>query len=171
MANRDNPSGFTPIGTLNGGNYSPRRYKLSGSSGAIGIGDALAQGANGVAVITATGDRVAAVSLEQSAANATGDILAVPVPGVMFRVQADGNTIEEDIGQLADIVVTTLNTTTGRSNHELDTSVQSTATQVLRIIDKDDRPVDDNDWGTWVDLLVTFQENEYVNTAAGTPGV
>ena len=167
MANRDNPSGFTPVSTLTGGGYSTRRYKLSGSSNRIFVGDRMRLTADGVAHASAS-QRVVAVSLEDAAASATGDIVGVPVMGVLFRVQSDGNTVEADIGQLANPTATTGNTATGRSNQEFDFSDQGTSDKALRIIDKDDRP--DNAWGTWVDLLVQFYVHEYTEADEGTPG-
>lgn len=170
MPNRDAPRGFYPKGTLIGGNYSTRRYKLSGSSGAIFVGDTLTLTADGVAV-AAAGNRVVAVSLEEAAANTTGDILAIPVMGVLFMVQSSGSTVEADIGQLADVLATTGDTVTGRSRQELDQSTQGTADRQLRIIDIDDRPTDDNNFGTNVDLLVQFYEHEYTEADEATPGV
>ena len=168
MANRDNPSGFTPIGTINGSNYSTRRFKLSGSANRIFVGDAFRLTADGVAHASAS-QRAAGVSLEDAAASATGDILGVPVEGVIFRVQSTGNTVEADIGQLADSTATTGDTATGRSNQELDFADQGTSDSALRIIDKDDRP--DNAWGTNVDLLVMFYEHEFTTADEATPGV
>jgi len=168
MANRDNPSGFTPVGTINGGNYSTRRFKLSGSANRIFVGDAFRLTADGVAHASAS-QRVIGVSLEDVAASATGDILGVPVGGVIFRVQSTANTVEADIGQTADPLMTTGNTATGRSRQELDHSTLNTTDQALRIIDKDDRP--DNDWGTNVDLLAMWYEHELTEADESTPGV
>ena len=168
MANRDNPSGFTPIGTINGSGYSTRRFKLSGSSNRIFVGDRFRMTADGVAHASAS-QRVVGVSLEDSAASATGDIVGVPVGDIVFRVQSNGNTVEADIGQLADPTATTGDTATGRSNQELDFTDQADTDSALRIIGKDDRP--DNAWGTWVDLLVMFYEHEFITADQSTPGV
>jgi len=86
-------------------------------------------------------------------------------PNVIFEAQEDsvGAALAiTEVGENADIVVATGNTTTGQSAMEIDSSDHKTGTAQLRILRLADRP--DNALGTNAKWLVKINEHVFAST-------
>jgi len=82
-------------------------------------------------------------------------------PNLVYGVQSAGSTVQDDIGNLGDLVAGAGSTTTGLSAFELNgTTTADQAT--FRVIGKLATP--NNAWGTNVNLLVTPYEHEFTVT-------
>ena len=135
MANVDGPHGFRPVRMLNGGKIPAHQYKCSTTT-AIYEGDVLQLKANGkVKTITTVSGVDAMVGVAAHyAAIATTDVLVYDSPDTVFEAQSDGatdpgtTTALGHIGNTCDLIVTTGNTTTLLSKHEIDYSAITTAT-------------------------------------------
>jgi len=182
MANTDTPSGFRPIGNLNGSPHSGATVKcvlLAADSTATFIGDLVKLSG------TASSDGYAYPSVQQGAASDTAFFGVVTsfdanpsnleqqyrlastlrlcnvVPctqGQLFVVQADGAFAITDIGEEADVTVGSGNTTTGLSTMELDSSDISTGSNMI-ILGIDPRP--DNAVDTNCDVIVRINEHTF----------
>jgi len=84
-------------------------------------------------------------------------------PATVFEIQADGSTAADDVGENADIVVASGNTTSGNSGMELQSSSHVTSTAQLRILGFVQRP--DNEIGANAKLLVRINEHELVTVS------
>lgn len=157
------PYGLKPLRYLNGTpwNGAVTQYIVDGATDLF-VGDAVVlTGTSGAAGLTVSGidcqgmpyvtAAAAAVTLlgvcvgiiptqaTDGLYHASGTHIALVVddPFVVFRIQEDGDTsslVVGDIGENADIVATTGDTTTGVSKHVLDSSDHKTATAQLRIL-------------------------------------
>lgn len=89
-------------------------------------------------------------------------------PGTVFEGQADGAVVAGDVGQLADVVVGTGDTATGRSAMEIDISTKATANGQLQIIGLSQtvgEEVDTAAAGT--NLLVIVNESIFTSEGSG----
>jgi len=130
----DAPFGALPTGEIK----RLRPYRKDSGASRIFPGDFVKMESDGNIAVAAATERLLGVAAEPSA-NATADteVLVYDDPDQLFVVQDDSDTThvaETNIGNNADIVATTGNTTTGRSNHELDSSGAGTGTAQLRIL-------------------------------------
>jgi hypothetical protein len=135
LANKDAPHGFRPVRQLHGGRVPMHQYKCSTTT-AIYEGDIvqLKSTGNVKTITTVTGvDTMVGVAAEY-AAIATTDILVYDDPYTVFEAQCDGatdpgtTTSLGHIGNTCDLILTTGNTTTLLSKHEIDYSQITTAT-------------------------------------------
>jgi len=188
MANLDRPNGITPVSKIDGSKIPTRQFVVTSVGSNLFVGDPVKAMAAGDIELAGAGEGVdtigVIVGLYDSNGNpighpnssistkylASGDSgfaeVALAMPDCLFRVQADGNTVAADRWTTADNLATAGDTTTARSRQELQTSSQATTgTKMFKIIDKVDEP--NNDWGTNVDLLVTFNESMWFTAAAG----
>ena len=114
-------------------------YLKDASAVAIYPGDFVIQEADGgVGVSTAGSTQIVGVAAEYSAAStAKQDFMVYDHPEQLFTIQDDGDTTQmaqTEIGLNANLITTTGNTTTLRSNHEIDSSsAATTATLALKI--------------------------------------
>lgn len=127
MANVDNPNGLTPVYMLGGGAIPMRAYN-AGVTTAIFAGDLVKMGTGG-RVIAETTTTLAAdcvgVAANYIAAGTTpvDTVWVYDNPWTVFEVQSDGATDTDHkafIGNAGPAILTTGNTTTGRSKHEID---------------------------------------------------
>lgn len=183
MANRDRPMGFTPVRMLDGSKIPTMRFKVNTATSAIFVGDAVSKDSAGGVELSSASDGILIVGVVEKLEDsngipvgshessistkylASGDsgyaIVSLALQNAVFRIQADGTTNEADIWNHAAMLVTGGSTTTARSQTELQTSSQVTASsEELQIIGKIDEP--DNAWGANVDLLVTFNESTWI---------
>ncbi|MCP4613026.1 MAG: hypothetical protein GY845_30400 [Planctomycetes bacterium] len=192
MANADKPMGAVPVGHLNGSPWNGKfrmYYVPSTDSTAIFIGDfvksagsADATGKYPTVAQAAAGDAIRGVvigfasqpqvafdvtDLGRAYRPASTAMYAAVVddPDVIFEVQEDsdaGAIAATAIGNNADVVVGSGDTTTGLSAMELDSSDVATSTAQLRILGVVDR--EDNELGTNAKLLVLINEHELKST-------
>ena len=127
MANVDNPNGLTPVYMLGGGAIPQRAY-IAGVTTAIFAGDLVKMGTGG-RVISETTTTLAAdcvgVAANYVAAGTTPatTVWVYDNPWTVFEVQSDGITDTDHkafLGNAGPAVLTTGNTTSGRSKHEID---------------------------------------------------
>jgi len=189
MANRDNPSGFQPVAMLDGSEIPVRRFPVDGDT-AVAIykydlviaeadGHVIAQNTGGanenaclgsvVGLYDSNGVPVGApnssVSEKYLPASTAGFVdvaLALPHQAI-FKAQANASVLETARFAGAPHAVTAGVAATGISRHEVGTV--TTGQEFLIIIDKEDVP--GNDWGTDVDLLVTFGQSFWSPTVVG----
>ena len=134
--NVDKPFGLMPSSP----NARTRPYNKDASASRIFPGDVVMLESDGnVAVITAgTETNILGVAAEGSLTlTAKTDFLVYDDPDQEFVVQDDSAgafVAQTNVGNNADIVVTTGNTDTDRSNHELDISSAVTTAAPLRIL-------------------------------------
>ena len=188
MANADIARGFHPVNTL-GGAYtgSVNKYCIPASDStpmAVGdlvklAGSADADGVVTIARCAATNPTIGAIvgfepdkdydSQTHRTASTLRYALVADDPNQLFVGQNDGTIAADDIGLNADFVVAAVNTTTGLSGFEIDTSSKNTtATLSLKIIGLDRRP--DNVIGAAADCIVKINNHTY-GTHTGTIGV
>lgn len=130
----DAPFGANPEGPV----LRIRPYNKDAAAARIFPGDFVTLEADGNVAVAAAGDVLLGVAAMPSPnATAEANMLVYDDPHQLFVVQADdGGTAlaQTNVGNNADILATTGDTTTGRSLHELDQSTAITATAQLRII-------------------------------------
>ena len=150
MANADTPRGFTPVKYRSGKAYTgaAKRYYKSATAGIIGVGDPVIRATNSTSpeghpevVRATTGAAITGVvvgieptrsdlSQLHLASADTGYVLVADDADLLFSVQDNGGAtglVVTDIGEHVDSVAAIdANTTTGRSNYELDTEAQAT---------------------------------------------
>lgn len=192
MANIDAPSGFKLV-SWSMQNPIRRCYFKGGANLFIGdivkadvsqesaaFVDGIAPGAMAVEVIGATSDTPCGVMLGKHFVDPDADH-TIPYavastecyvdvcidPDAVFEVQADDSTLAyAKIGLNADPVLTTGNTTTGYSNHELDASTLATTnTLMLQVIDI--VPTPDNALGAYGKVMVKFNEHYFAKVRTG----
>ncbi len=186
MANVDAPNGLRPVKHLDGSPYNgmANRYYVPASDGtAIFLGDAVvhagsadADGIPSVAQAAAGDADIIGVvvgieprtdeDLNFRAASTERYLLVADAPDLVFEVQEDsagGALAATNVGQNADIVVGTGNSTVGRSAMELDSSSATAATAQLRILSLVQRA--DNEIGDQAKWLVMINEHAHKITA------
>ncbi len=136
MANLDRPHGFGVIGRLGGGSLRLRKYRLAAANTAIGKGMVVQMTNAGTVDIGGTGMTVTVIGLAAhycaAAKGATSDpyILVNDQPDLVFEGQTDNGsgtaTAQTCIGLNAEIVVGSVNTTTGLSTAEIDENSAAT---------------------------------------------
>ena len=188
MANVDAPNGLTPVRHLTGGVVRANEWKIaSGLSTAIFTGDCVKLLSTGYIDECDAGDRILGVFAGCSYPNSSGeqifsrqwtaslatlgsaDVTAYVYddPNIVFAVQSAGSADFADIGNLADIVATAGDTTTGRSNHEV-SGTTGTGTAGLRILGLYNEPK--NAYGTNGVLETVIWEHELSGHDQGTAG-
>lgn len=190
MANVSRPNGLRPVKHLDGSPYNgaANLYFVPSTDGtALAIGDAVKSAgsadANGVATVAraAAGDAIRGVvvgfpiqegftadSPIYRPASTARYVLVADAPDLVFEIQedADGGALTaNDVGLNADIVTTGVNTVTGSSDMQLDTSSATSSTAQLRILGFVQRQ--DNEIGANAKVLVAINEHEL----KGTTGV
>lgn len=186
MANVDRPNGFIPCGRLDGSKIPVRRFPIYASQAdGVFVGDvmkALATGnveaanaADDEAVIgvcvgiqdtngVAIGSPNSSVSTKYLPASTGGyALIALALPDSVFRAQSNASLAATDVFGSVDHVATAGNTTTGRSQHELDSTIAS-ANQ-FKIIGKVEEP--GNDWGSYVEVYVVPGEGYWFDNTNG----
>ena len=178
MANVDAPNGLKAVRHLTGGAVRTEEFKIaSGLSTAIFTGDCVKLLGTGYIDECDAGDRILGVFAGCSYPNSSGEQIfsrqwtasattqgSVDVtayvysdPQIVFAVQSAGSADFADIGQLADIVATAGDTSTGQSKHEV-SGTTGTGTAGLRILRKYEEP--NNAYGTNGVLEVQIYEHE-----------
>ena len=192
MANRDAPSGFTPVGTLDGSDWHGKLQNvcfLAADSTATFIGDAVKISGSGSAnglypsvAQCAAGDRAygVLVSLEpdftdEGTLSSANYRLAstlrygkvIPFDSGVFSIQEDSVTSTlavTNIGQNINVIVGAGSTATGLSGMELDSNTAATTnTLIFRILQLD--PAQDNEVGANARWLVTGNLTDLNNIA------
>lgn len=131
----DNPFGFMPYGRV----LRASIYRKDASASAVYPGDVVVMESDGN--IAASGASTAAqigVAAQYSAASTAEDVLVYDHPDQLFTGQDDNDTThmaETNIGNCADLVATTGDTTLLHSRQEIDSSTaDTTATRALKIV-------------------------------------
>jgi len=167
MANVDNPRGFHPAYTETGGAIVNKRFYSDGSA-AIYPGDPVKKDGSGrVLSVTASTDNPMGVATTYAAATAGTEVYVCnDFYNTVFECQSDDATLADSTanGNFFDLTVTTGNTTTLRSQMELDGNASSRDT--LTLIDIVERP--DNAWGANVDIYVKFRVDTQAVVIANT---
>lgn len=186
MANVDRPNGLRPVKHLDGSPYNGavnRYYIPASDSTATFVGDAVKSGgtadADGVPTIAqaAAGDAIRGVivafepnpdnlGINYRAASTARYALVADAPDLVFEIQEDavgGAVAITAVGNNADLVVGSGNTTSGASGMELDSSTVATTTAQLRILGFVQDPK--NEVGVAnAKLLVSINEHELKST-------
>ena len=192
MANTDADRGFTPVKYMDGRPYTgaARRFFKDATAGILGVGDPVIRVTNSSATSNAagypecvrgtTGSAISGVvvgiepirsALGQNhlAAADIGYLLVATSPDLLFEVQdvSGGTALAIDnIGQHVDSVTAiNANTTTGRSQYEIDNAAVATD-NTWRIEALVDRP--DNAVGEHAKWLVSANLHTEVNASAST---
>jgi len=186
MANKDMPNGAVPcdqhggyhIGSMNlyyiNSSYATALavgdfVKLSGTADGDGVPEierAAATDTDIVGVIVGFKPRSGNLDNTYSPASTEDYAFVADHPDQLFSIQEDsvgGNIAVTAVGNNADIVVAAVDTTTGLSNMELDSSDVKTATAQLRILRLD--PAVDNEIGDNARWIVKINEHLYARTA------
>ena len=133
------PASDTPFGLLPLGNpMSVRSYLKDSSASRIFEGDVVLLSNDGCVDVAATGTEtnIVGVAAQGSAASTEENVLVYDHPNQEYMVQDDsdsGFVTQTNVGNNAAIVVTTGNTSTGRSKHELDISSAGASAAPLHI--------------------------------------
>lgn len=177
MANPDNQKGFQVVDDIvGGGNTNFQSYTVSsGNTNQIGWNDPISLLPDGNVTLGAPGDGVIVAAIAKGFKDINGNslkflpaltaatILAIPVPGKLFEIQADAGTVinSDVINATADFIDGPLDETTGRSRYQLDSSTIGIGQQV-RIIRKQAAVGTENEFGQeLVNLVVAFVEDAY----------
>ena len=182
MANRNRPMGFIPYQMLDSSKIPTKRFKINTATSDMAVGDCVSKDAAGGVELSSASDGILIVGVIESLQDSNGTVIGSPQSSIstkylpsgssgfavvalalqnaVFRIQADGATLEVDIWQHAPMLVTGVNQTIARSQTELQTSSQVSSSEELQIIGKVEEP--GNDWGLNVDLLVTFNESTWI---------
>lgn len=187
MANTDSPFGLRPVMMLDGSPYNGHGFRCvfaSGDGTATFIGDpvklagssvdgypTVAQAAAGDAifgvVVAMEPDRTDLEQLHRLASTERQCVVA-PAGDVIFEVQEDsvgGALTADQVGQNADIVVGSGDTTYGISAVELDSSGAAASSAQLKILGLSQR--EDNEIGDNAKWLVRVNESELADANAG----
>jgi hypothetical protein len=159
MANKDNPCGFRPKGTV-------KEVRVFESGAAIYPGDAVRLSDDGKIDPVAAGETILGIALTY--ASAAGVEVNVSVdPDQLYVVQADETEVDAqtDIGNVADLVATAGSSTYFVSRMELDSSNLNTTSGQLLLLGIDKRK--DNAFGAQVDCVVKINERQLTNAFAG----
>ena len=191
MANVDAAFGARPVRHLTGGQIRANEYKIaSETSSNIFTGDFVKLLATGYIDVAAAGNRILGVFAgcqytatdgevkfaryfpTGTATQGSGDVTAYIYddPNIVYAIQSAGSADFADIGNLADHVAGTGDTSTGQSKFEI-SGTTGTGTAGMRILGKYDTPK--NEYGTNGILEVIIHEhelNQHVD-ADGTVGV
>lgn len=188
MANADTPFGLRPIGNLNGAPYNGGLVKVAfgtGNAVATFIGDLVRLEGDADTDGNPTVDQFAAAdtaafgvvvafepdrtNLERKHRLASTARTAYVVPcdaGQLFVIQADEDIVAADIGNTADIVVGSGNTTSGISAMELDSSDIGTGLnlQIVALYPSPDNAMGEN----FTKVIVRVNENAISGVGAGS---
>ena len=137
MANLNFPMGFVPIRYINGKDLSTEDIEVDASNAAIYIGDLLERRSDGyIHVAQATSTTLMGVAAEYKAANAGGTIKYYPLEGLVMKAQVNGSVgvPQSDFDLEFNIVVTTGDTVTKYSKHEINPTGAATATLPIKIL-------------------------------------
>lgn len=161
MANVRNRKGLELATPLMSSHWYPKS-----TAAALFPGDAVVMAATGkVGRAAAGGVEILGANLAYAAATAT-DVLVADDPDQQYYINDDGaggTLAATDVGLNFDIVVAAGNTTTLKSNMELDTNTGATTNGQLRLLDK--HP--DDDWADYVRCRVVINEHHYAKKIAG----
>ena len=184
MPNLDQPIGFRPARGI-GSQHVMSLFRVdSNNATALYVGDVVDLDGEGVgpaaadAGVSAVGVCVAVYdstmnpcgapnsssSTKYLAASTAGyALVALAIPGAVFICQDDASATltNDDVGQTADHVAGTGDTTTARSRHELNATVGGLQFRIIGLVDKPG-----NTWGANAELYVTFNESALGVSAA-----
>jgi len=184
MANADTPFGFRPVMMLDGSPYNGHTLRCvfaSGDSTATFIGDAVTLAGSSVGgvptvqqaaktdtffgVVTSFEPDRTDLSSVYRLASTERYCHVVPALDVIFEIQADEDIEAGDVGNTADIIVGSGNTTYGISGMELDSSdIGSNANlQILGIVNREDNEAGSNN----TKVLVRINESQLRGTGTG----
>jgi len=188
LSNVDRPGGFVPVGHLQTGSYNgqAREYRVASAYGtALMVGDPVkltgtADATDGVATVeqAAAGDTMVGVITGIKVDRATaatehpgyipastgGTVWVVDDPYVIFEAQEDGTSAVTVVGNTFDHLMTAGDTTTGRSNAEIDSSDIGTGAGWV-ILGYSRR--NDNEIGLNAKMLVMIAEHSFKAAVAG----
>lgn len=181
MSNRDSPDGLRAVRRLGGGAITLAEHTIaSGYGTTIGTGDLVKHSGTGKNVERcAAGERAAGVFAGCKFVTADGEekysrhwpaaqtiksgtkaiAYVYEDPNIVFEIQADGALAETAIGNVADIVTTAANATTGNSDMELGVaSLSAAGSAQLKILELVPRA--GNDYGANARVHVLINEHE-----------
>lgn len=134
MANKDNPSGFSPVGPILSSNvYTKSTAAPIYPGDAVVFSTVAAAAAAKIAVAAAGGTQLVGVALNYRA-TADTDVLVSDSPDQQYYVQVATTTIPG--GQNVDLLATAGNTTYFKSLHEIKYTGLTMATAQFRVLDR-----------------------------------
>jgi hypothetical protein len=178
MSNTDTPFGLKPVRHAKGGVVRSNAYGIASALAAnIFTGDpVIPVNTSKRITIAAAGNQLIGVFAGVSYVDSLGDVQIRPYwatgttlksgttaeatvyddPDILFAVQGDEDIVADDIGQAADVVIGSGNTSTGQSTTELDSSLITTSGQ-LRL--EELWKVTGNEYGNFAKALVRISEH------------
>jgi len=190
VANADKPSGFRPVGHLNGSQWNGKanKYYIASAAANIFIGDMMTLLANGSSVPYSCVEAadaatdvpvgpVIGIELKPDsprrtylASGVSGYLYIADDPDLVMEVQCNGTLEDGDIGSKAVVYAGAGSTTTGRSAYEVTvTTMAATQSFIYHVQRLVDRP--ENALGADAKVLVSFNVHEYGHGAYGEHGV
>lgn len=152
MANPNRPQGFRPYGEV-------RQIRYFNAGGTFYKGDMVKLNSSGQVVVCAAGDAMLGCSL----ANASSGDARVPVsvdPEQLYIAQCHGSAVDAqtDIGNVADILATSGDSTYKVSRQEIDDSTLATSSAGLLIVEILPKP--SNAGGANAEAIVKINEHQ-----------
>ena len=191
MANVDYPNGATLVGHLHGAplNSTVRKYVCPASDGTalfigqfVKSGGSLSADEDGIlrptitaaaatdtlrGVVVGFERKITDLSVLHREASTLRSVYVCDDPYAIYALQEDGDTTPltaDECGENVDIIAGTGSTTTGRSNAEIDSDSNGTATAQLRLLGLE-QPIDGNNAiGANARWLVLINEHELKST-------
>lgn len=171
MPNPNQPFGFRPTTrTRSGGTVEILPFTKDASAGTIRANDAVIAEADGfIAPAANVADVLLGIAMTPKATGVISEHLVAISPDLVMEVQMSGSTVEADRFLNADPIYS--GTPVGdQSAHALDSSTQA-VTGTLGFTIEDRVPRDDNDWGSYVVVLATFNCKHRGVTGPGVVGI
>ena len=188
MANADQPQGFVPKRHLTGGVIRANEYLIeNGQATTFYSGDIVDLGSDGYLDAFANTDKAIGVFYGvEYVDESTGDVKFLKKwtanttvkantsvkayvyddPMITYTVQAgNGSIAQANIGETANVLLTTGDNTYGYSKHELDNATLGTGSLVLRVLRLVDEP--DNVFGENAKVEVTINQHRLTSQGAG----
>lgn len=194
MANTNKPSGFTPVGHLNGSSWNgvTHTYAISSTSANLAVGDIVKSYGQSestgkylevLRITTASDQPIGVVTAIHPylpvSSSKNIDYLYYPTgqtgwfcsvcdsPDIIMEAQIDGAPIAADFGLNIQPTVTAVDTTSGVSQMQLDESTaETTSTHSLHLHHLVDRP--DNELGIYAKCLCSWNIHELMHGVTAT---
>jgi len=158
MPNTNNPSGFTPLFHLCGGEIRTRPYVVA-TGATVFENDVVSLTNAGTIQAASAGAGGVCVGVAATYGTAGQVVQVHDDPFIVFGVQCDGALAASNVGEVYDHIAGSGNTTTKISGHTLNQNT-SGATN-FRLLGLVSTP--DNAWGAYQDVMVIFNHHAYKN--------
>ncbi len=163
MPNTNNPSGFTPLFHLCGGEIRSRPYVVA-TGATVFENDVVSLTSAGTIQAASAGAGGVCVGVAATYGTAGQVVQVHDDPFIVFGVQCDGALAASNVGEVYDHIAGSGNTTTKISGHTLNSTADANTIN-FRLLGLVSTP--GNAWGAYQDVMVIFNQHAYkTNTAA-----